>query len=132
MDLIYKMVNEHQKLLIRSEIVVKKLNCYSFSPNNTTDYYGFVRLFYICSQLFYEVDVISQDILNSNLDKSQSFDKLKYNKVEEYLDSVVQEYLYEPKNRNLLSLSCLDHMAFLEYYHQTHKEVKYVTQSKAN
>jgi hypothetical protein len=104
MDLIYRLANEHQKLLLRSEIVVKKINNYTLYPNNTTDYYGLVRLFYICCQLYYEVDVISQDILNSNLDKSQLYEKLKYKKVEEYLDTVIQGYLYEPKNRNLVSI----------------------------
>jgi len=104
MDLIYRLANEHQKLLLRSEIVVKKINNYTLSPNNTTDYHGLVRLFYVCSQFYYEVDVISQDILTSNLDNSQLYDKLKYNKVEEYLDSVIQGYLYEPKNRNVVSI----------------------------
>jgi hypothetical protein len=102
MDLIYKLSNEHQRLLLRSEIVVKKLSNHTLSPNNTTDYYGLLRLFFICSQFYYEVDVVSQDILNSNLDESELYDKLKYNKVEEYLDSLIQGYLYEPKNRNVV------------------------------
>ncbi len=72
------------------------------SPDNTTDYLGILRLFCISSQLFYDIDVISQDILITNLDKSQLYDKIKYNKIEEYLDNVIQEYLYEPKNRNVV------------------------------
>ena len=102
MDLIYKFANDHQRLLLRSEIIVKKINNYTLSPDNTTDYLGILRLFYISSQLIYDIDIISQDILITNLDKSQLYDKIKYNKIEEYLDNVIQEYLYDPKNRNVV------------------------------
>ena len=102
MDLIYKLANDHQRLLLRSEIIVKKLNNYTLSPDNTTDNFGILRLFCICSQLYYDIDIISQDILITNLDKSQLYDKIKYNKIEEYLDNMIQGYLYEPKNRNVV------------------------------
>jgi hypothetical protein len=124
MDMIYNLVNDHQKLLLRAEITVKKYKF--FSPNNTIDVFGLMNVFWTCCQFYNEIELISQDIQNNNFDKSLSYDRVKYNRVEEYLDSNLQSYLGEPNYRNTVCLTSRDHIAFLEYFNQTHKDASYV------
>jgi hypothetical protein len=98
MDLIYKIVNDHSKVLLRSEIISKKFKY--FNLNNTTEYLGLKTLFYTCSQIYDPVEIYSQDILNSNFDMNADYDKNKYKNVEESLDSTLQSFLFEPTHRN--------------------------------
>ena len=123
MDTIYDLVNEHRRLLLRSEIVVKKFEY--FSPDNTTDRLGLKTLNNTCSQLYNSIEIIAQDIPNDNFDKTISYERSKYNKVEEYLDTNMQNHLVEPNCRNIVSLTSNDHISFLEYFHQTSKNNSY-------
>lgn len=100
MDALYTLTNEHNKILLRSEIVIKRFK--HFSPSNTTEYHGYRKLFWTCCQLINKVELYSQDIMNNNFDKTIDYDKKKYNKVEEVLDANLQSYLVEPENRNIV------------------------------
>ena len=124
MDTIYSLVNEHRKILLRSEIVVKKFQF--FSPNNTTDRSGFRTLLTTCSQIYNNIEVVSQDIPNNNFNKELISDIGKFKTEAEYFDSNVQANLVEPNSRNIVSLNSTSHLSFLDYFHQTNKDASYV------
>ncbi len=126
LDLIYKLVREHGKLLIRSEIVVKKFKF--FSPSNTTDPSGYKTLLHTCSQIYNNVEVVSQDIPNNNFNKdlASPADLAKIKSEEDYYDQNLQSHLVEPNSRNIVSLNYNSHLSFLEYFHQTNKDASYV------
>lgn len=100
MDSIYKTVEEHNKILLRSEIIAKPFKF--FNPNNTTDFLGLKTLYFTCSQMINIVDIYSQDLSNSNFDKNISFDISKFKTAEENLDANLREVLAEPSHRNLV------------------------------
>jgi hypothetical protein len=100
MDILYKVINDHGKILIRSEIVVKKFKY--FGPSNTTEFLGLWKLFWTLCQLYNEIEIYSQDIPNSNFDKGMNFDRIKFNRVEDFLDVNLQSQLVEPNNRNIV------------------------------
>ena len=124
MDLIYNLVNEHGKLLLRSEIIVKRFTY--FNPNNTTEYSGMKTLLHTLSQIYNNVEVVTQDIPNNNFEKGLNFDKTKFNRIEDYFDNNLQSHLAEPNSRNIVSLNSTDHVRFLEYFHQTNKDASYI------
>jgi hypothetical protein len=99
MDTVYDLINEHGNLLIRSEIVVKKFKY--FNPSNTTDHTGIKTLLHTLSQVFNEVEVVSQDIPNGNFDKSKKAEQnISSENSVEYFDTILQSHLMEPLVRN--------------------------------
>lgn len=98
MDLLYQIINQHENILIRSEFVVKKYKY--FNPANTTDFYGLYNLWSTCDQIFNYIEIFSQDLPNGNFSLKGTYDKTKYNSIEEALDNNLQEFLFEPNNRN--------------------------------
>ena len=124
MDTIYELVNQHGNLLLRSEVVVKRFSY--FNPNNTTEYSGMKTFFHTLCQLINNVEVVTQDIPNNNFEKGLNFDRLKYQRIEDYFDNNLQSHLVEPNSRNIVSLNSKDHIKFLEYFHQTSKDASYI------
>ena len=120
MDSIYSLVNEHERLLLRSEFYVKKF--IYFNPNNTTDSWGIGKLFWTCCQLYNTIEIFSQDISNTTFEKESVYDRSKFNSISEFLDANLQSYLTEPNYRNVVSLTAKDHISFLEYFNQTSKD----------
>lgn len=102
MDTLYKIVNDHGRILVRPEIITKKFKY--FSPSNTIDYLGIKKLFWTICQIYNEVEIYSQDIPNSNFDKGLDYDRTKYNRVEDFIDINLQYQLTEPNNRNLVKI----------------------------
>lgn len=98
--MLYNLIEDHGKILLRSEIISKRFKFYN--PNNTTEYLGLKTLFLTCSQLINIIEIYSQDISNSNFDKTNSYDITKFKTIEENLDSNLQELLAEPSQRNIV------------------------------
>lgn len=124
MDKVYDIVNDHGRILIRSEIAVKKFKY--FSPDNTTDTLGLKSLLNTTSQVYNNLEVVVQDIPNNNFDKTITYDRTKYKTIEEFMDSNLQSHLVEPNSRNIVSLTAKDHISFLQYFHETSKDASYV------
>ena len=126
LDNLYKFINEHENVLIRSEIIQKQNGDY-----NTTDVYGFKYLFKLCQRYSTKIEIYSQDIQNDTFnDKNAEYDKKKFPNIESYLDSILQEYLMEINHRNSVSLCSFDHIKFLDYYNKTSADASYVKKDK--
>ena len=82
-------------------------------------------LFILCCNFYTSIEIYSQDIKNDNfLEENIDYDKNKYNNLNCYLDSIVQEYLMEPMHRNVVSLNTFDHERFIDYFNKTNKDSK--------
>lgn len=128
LDAMYSIIKKHEKLLIRSEIVINKNGDY-----NTTDERGYYYLFLQCLNYYVPIEIYSQDIGNETFSEDEiSFDKSKFKSVNEYFDSNLQEFLMEPNHRNTVKLTYKDHIKFLEYYKKTSsdKNASYVKKDK--
>jgi len=124
MDNLYTMINDHSKILIRAEVYSK---CFKYNDvNNTTEYHGVKTLFFICSQFINYANVYTQDILNANFSKEADYDKKAFRNSEEYLDDVLQSFISDHDNRLRVGFSSVDHIKFLEYFHETNKTTDYV------
>ena len=119
MDEIYKRA-QNNNINIRVEIIINKN--YEI---NTTDTFGLKSLFILCCNFYTSIEIYSQDIKNDNfLEENIDYDKNKYNNLNCYLDSIVQEYLMEPMHRNVVSLNTFDHERFIDYFNKTNKDSK--------
>ena len=119
MDEIYKR-EQKNNINIRAEIIINKN--YEI---NTTDTFGLKSLFNLCSNFYTSVEIYSQDIKNDNfLEENCDYDKNKYENINCYFDSIIQEYLMEPMHRNAVSLNSFDHERFIEYFNKTNKDSK--------
>lgn len=129
MTSLYNLINAYHVLLIRKEIIVKPYDY--FTPINTTDSLGLRTLFWTCCQIYNTVEIYSQDIPNVTFEQVAMLDRTKFASIDEQLDNNLQSYIMEPKNRNTVSLTSKDHIAFLEYFNQTSadKSAKYVKKS---
>lgn len=122
LDSLYKFVSEHNMTLIRSEIFINGNGDY-----NTTDVSGLSHLLHLCQRYYTKVEIYSQDIPNDTFSsKNAEFDRKKYPSIELYLDSNLQDYLMEIIHRNSVSLSCFDHIKFIEYFNKTSSDSSYV------
>ena len=119
MDKIYQKMTGN-KINIRSEVIINKN--YDF---NTTDTVGIKSLFLLCSNLYAQIDIYSQDIKNDIFnDENLEYDSKKYPTKNIYFDFLIQEYLMEPSNRNTVSLNSKDHEKFIEYFKKTNSDYK--------
>ena len=128
LDVVYKLLLSHDKLILRSEIVINKEGIY-----NTTDKYGLVFLFNMCCRYLTKVEIISQDIPHETFDINEvEYSKEKFPTVQMYLDSNLQQYLMDLNHRNSVNLSWKDHIDFLDYYKKTSGDSKgdYVKEGK--
>lgn len=121
MDEIYNIIQKNEdKILLRSEIIVNLNN-----DINTIFSNGLKSIFNLCKNLFIEIYIYSQDISNNIFnDNDIQYDKKKFKNFNEFLDYNLQELLMEPNHRNVVSLNCLDHKKFIEYYQKTNADKK--------
>jgi len=96
-----------------------------FCPYNTVERAGLKHFFLILCQFFNTLEINSQDVPNTNFDKSMKYDS-KFKNVNEFFDYQIQSYLVQPENKYCLSLNCQNHFQFLEYYHSTISDASYV------
>ena len=114
-DKIYELVKNHEKILIRSEIIINKNGDY-----NTTDAKGYKSLFWLCLNYHVLIDIYSQDVLNDTFsDEDVEYDKKKFKTVNEYFDFNLQELLMDPNHRSTVKLSYKDLIKFIDYYNKT-------------
>lgn len=121
LDGIYKLIQQHEKILLRSEIITKPTNL-----NNTTDKKGYRKLLQNCNQLSTFINIYSQDIPNDTFSSDIQYDKSKFRSLSSYLDLNLQEYLMENTSRNTVNIDSKKHLTFLDYYETTQTNGSYI------
>lgn len=124
-DMIYTLIQQHEKILLRSELITKPTGL-----NNTTDRNGYKKLLQSCNQLSTSIQIYSQDIPNDTFSLTSQYDKSKFPTLSSYLDLNLQEYLMENTNRNTVSLDCKKHLAFLNYFETTQTNGSYIKKNE--
>jgi hypothetical protein len=102
MDKLYTIIEEHGKILLRSERYICRFK--HFSPNNTTEISGLKKTFLASSQVYNYFELYSNDIPNANFDKTLKYDRNKFSKIEEFFDNNLQESIVDPNNHNLVKI----------------------------
>ncbi len=115
------------KASLYCDITIFKFNY--FCPNNTTDRKGFKNLLQIFSQLYNSVKLQTVKLSIDNFDTEKVDKELlkKFRNKYFYFDSLIQENLtYSEFRNNTVSLNCLKHLEFLDFFEMTSASTEYI------
>ena len=123
---------------IYSEFIKGRINLYSdisiykytyFYPNNTTDRRGIRNIFNLLCQVYNKVKIQTNRLNPINFDVENVDRQLvqRYKNKNYYYDSLIQENLTNTEFRNnTVTLNCLDHLKFLDFFEETATSTEYV------
>jgi len=105
MSNLYSLLADKPNLIVRVDNFTSKFKY--FSPYNTVESSGLVKLFYTLSQLYNNIEIYSQDLNSMNFDRSVKFSIDKFKNIDEFFDSQIQSYIVQPENRYCVDVSLI-------------------------